>query len=205
MWKENDKWTGRRIALFKRKGLSRFKFQAGADVIKANTELEAKERFYAFMRRFVDSPFVMEVNLRDSKVSMDDYDYLDILSPEEKEALRTELAEPLAGLLSGEPPGKMVTYDALSLTLSDPIILDQNGNKKELSELEQLEAKQKLGENIFERTPEQQAQARKEIKEALISEIDKLSITDIQRAELMKVCMDNLFHIRTTAGTVSHE
>ena len=121
----------------------------------------------------MDSPYVMEINLRDRKVSMDGYEYLDIVSPQEKEALKAELAGPLAGLLSGEPPSEVVVYDALSLTLSDPIILDQNRNEEDLSELEQLEAKQKLGENVFERTPEQKAQDRKEISEALIDAIDE--------------------------------
>ena len=85
---------------------------------------------------------------------MDGHEYVDIVSPQGKEVLKAELAGPLAELLSGEPPSEEIVYDALSLTLSDPIILDQNGDEEELSELEQLEAKQKLGEIVFERTPE---------------------------------------------------
>ena len=48
----------------------------------------------------------MEIDLKSSRVSMDAYDYADIVSHEEKEALKMELAVPLAKLLAGKPQVK---------------------------------------------------------------------------------------------------
>ena len=53
-----------------------------------------KERTYSFLRRFVDSPYAMKIDLKDHRVSMDGYDNVDIVSQEEKEALKMELAAP---------------------------------------------------------------------------------------------------------------
>ena len=48
---ENDKlWLSRNIAIFKRKGLSRFKFQAGGDVPRTDTFEQVIKKWYAFMR-----------------------------------------------------------------------------------------------------------------------------------------------------------
>ena len=62
----------------------------------------------------------------------------------------------------------------MSMTLSYSIILNPGGDPVELEELEQLEDREKFGENIYERSEEQKAQDRIDITDALEKAIQKL-------------------------------
>ena len=60
----------------------------------------------------------------------------------------------MANLLSGYGPDELVIYDAMLMTLTDPIILNPGGDPEKLEELEQLEDREKFGENVYERSEE---------------------------------------------------
>ena len=66
----------------------------------------------------------------------------------------------------------------MSITLSDPMILNPRGDPEVLEELEQLDDREKFGEKIYERSEEQKAQDRRDTTDALEKAIRKLELTE---------------------------
>ena len=46
------------------------------------------EKWYAFMRKFADTDYVMQVDFHGGKVSIDGSEFVEILSPEEKKTFK---------------------------------------------------------------------------------------------------------------------
>ena len=83
-WKEEGKWVGKSVSLFKRQGLASFQFQAGTDVILAETESEATQNWFHLMRRFTKTNQVMEIDVARQRMSLDGTNFVDIVTAREK-------------------------------------------------------------------------------------------------------------------------
>jgi len=207
MWKERKKWKMKRIWLFKRSDFASFKFQAGSDVIRADTEQEANEQWFDFMKRFCKSRYVMEVNIEKRLVSINGYDYVELLSDKEKMDLKSQLEAD--GTLSGDKVEKVELVDICSLSrvmtsnlpeyydfepsvnpveFSNPVTIDPSGGDEELQE---LESRDKFGESVNNRTPEQIEEDKREIRQALLESIDKLDLNKAQKNAISRVLMTN--------------
>ena len=98
-WQENGQdWTGKRIVMFKRRGLAKFRFQAGTDVIQAKDQLSAERQWFDLMRRFAETDKVLEIDMIGWRMTSDGITFTNMASPEESKQLAADYVSTLENL-----------------------------------------------------------------------------------------------------------
>lgn len=126
IWKEESTWVGRSISLFKKRGLAKFRFQAGTDVIQTETQTEATQELFELFRRFACTDLVLEIDLANHRMSKDGVRYVRIVQAREAEAFYTALE-------NGLPRGQSEPIE-VNLARVDPEYLTRSRSRTEVDE-----------------------------------------------------------------------
>ena len=189
IWKNEQwpqDWEHRRIALFKQNAQARFCFQAGSNVIIDKREQTVRRKWFELLKKFAMTEHVLEVDLVGCRTSTDGITYKHIYSKREEKGEKDHFADFVMSKMDEDEFAdvELQEQQANSLTITYPIIIDQTEGDEEL---EQLEEKDRFGENTKYRSPIQIEADRIKIKGAVKESIEKIELESEPKSRLLEI------------------